>query len=51
MTTVQKLEQLLDIIDETSALIVMKEDSAIIFDQLHAATELIEGMLSEAQNR
>ena len=52
MTRMQQLEQLLDIIDETSALIVMKEDSALIFDELHAATALIEEMLSaEAQNK
>jgi hypothetical protein len=51
MTPVQKLEQLLDIIDETSALIVMKEDSSIVFDNLHHATALIEEMLSEAQKR
>lgn len=49
---IKKLEQLLDIIDEASALIVMKEDSALIFDELHNATALIEELLiDEGKNK
>lgn len=41
-----ELTALLAIIDEASALIAVGEDSALIYDELHQATDLIERMLA-----